>query len=57
VLVLRYFEGLPDAEIAELLGCGPSTVRSHVARALAALRIEMTVAEPDRSSEEGSHAH
>jgi RNA polymerase sigma factor (sigma-70 family) len=57
VLVLRYFEGRPDVEIAELLGCSPSTVRSHIARALAALRIEMTVAEPDRSSEEGSHAH
>src|SRR6516162_350892 len=40
-LVLRYYEGFPDAEIAELMGCTPSTVRGHVFRALAALRVEM----------------
>lgn len=57
VLVLRYFEGLPDAEIAELLGCSASTVRSHVARALAALRIELTDPQSGRRSEEGSRAH
>lgn len=41
VLVLRYYEDLPEAEIAELLGCKPSTVRSNAARALAALRIDI----------------
>lgn len=38
VLVLRYYEDLPDAEIASVLGCSPSTVRSNAARALASLR-------------------
>jgi RNA polymerase sigma-70 factor (sigma-E family) len=42
VLVLRYYEDLPDAEIAEILGCRPGTVRAYAARALAALRIELT---------------
>lgn len=38
VLVLRYYEQLPDAEIAALLGCAEPTVRSIAARALTALR-------------------
>lgn len=38
VIVLRYYENLTDAEIAEILGCTEVTVRSHVSRALAALR-------------------
>jgi len=37
-LVLRYYEDLPDATIAELLGCRPATVRSLVARGLETLR-------------------
>lgn len=41
VLVLRYYQGLSDPEIAEVLGCRPSTVRGYAARALAALRAEM----------------
>ncbi|WP_328989225.1 SigE family RNA polymerase sigma factor [Kribbella sp. NBC_01245] len=38
VLVLRYYEDLPDEEIAAVLGCQASTVRSNAARALASLR-------------------
>ncbi|MEU4428762.1 SigE family RNA polymerase sigma factor [Actinoplanes sp. NPDC024001] len=38
VLALRFYEGRTDAEIADLLGCRPATVRSHTARALATLR-------------------
>jgi RNA polymerase sigma-70 factor (sigma-E family) len=41
VLVLRYYEGLSDQEIATLLGCAPGTVRGYASRALAALRVEM----------------
>ncbi len=38
VLALRNYEDLPDATIAELMGCAPGTVRSQAARGLAALR-------------------
>ena len=37
VLVLRYYLGLSEAEIAALLGISPGTVKSTAARALAAL--------------------
>jgi DNA-directed RNA polymerase specialized sigma24 family protein len=40
VIVLRYYEDLSDQEIADVLGCRPSTVRSYATRALAALRVE-----------------
>jgi len=38
VLVLRYYEGLDDTEIAGVLGTSAATVRSHASRALATLR-------------------
>lgn len=41
VLVLRYFNDLPEAEIADVLGCTAGTVKSQVSRGLARLR-EMT---------------
>jgi RNA polymerase sigma-70 factor (sigma-E family) len=41
VLVLRYYADLPDAEIAEVLGCSVGTVRAHASRALARLRVEL----------------
>jgi RNA polymerase sigma-70 factor (sigma-E family) len=37
-VVLRYYEDLPDAEIAEILGCAVGTVRSQISRALETLR-------------------
>jgi RNA polymerase sigma-70 factor (sigma-E family) len=37
-IVLRYYEDLPEAEIAALLGCRPGTVKSLLARGLAQLR-------------------
>jgi RNA polymerase sigma factor (sigma-70 family) len=40
-IVLRYLEGLPDREIAEMLDCREGTVRSLVSRGLAALRSEV----------------
>ena len=39
VLVLRYYEQLDDAEIADLLGCTPATVRSNASKALNTLRL------------------
>jgi RNA polymerase sigma-70 factor (sigma-E family) len=38
VLVLRHYEGLPDAEIARMLGSSEVTVRSNAHRGLARLR-------------------
>lgn len=49
VLVLRYYEGLPDHEIAALLGCREATVRSLARRGLAAMRPLVAAA----STEEG----
>jgi RNA polymerase sigma factor (sigma-70 family) len=39
VLVLRYYEGLADREIAALLGCREASVRSLASRGLAAMRL------------------
>lgn len=41
VLVLRHYEGLADADIAETLGCTEVTVRSNAHRGLARLRVLM----------------
>ncbi|MGP2442304.1 SigE family RNA polymerase sigma factor [Streptomyces sp. JW3] len=38
VLVLRYFEDLPEGDVAQLLGCSVGTVRSTTHRAPARLR-------------------
>jgi RNA polymerase sigma-70 factor (sigma-E family) len=38
VLVLRYYEDLDDATIAEVLDCSPTTVRVHALRGLNTLR-------------------
>jgi RNA polymerase sigma factor (sigma-70 family) len=38
VLVLRYYEDLPDADIAAVIGAKEGTVRSLALRALTALR-------------------
>lgn len=46
VIVLRYYEGLSDPEIADVLGCRPGTVRGYASRALAVLRVQITGAEP-----------
>jgi RNA polymerase sigma-70 factor (sigma-E family) len=48
-LVLRFYEDLPDREIGEALGCPVGTVRSHISRALAALRVDERDATPARS--------
>ncbi|GAA1509902.1 SigE family RNA polymerase sigma factor [Dactylosporangium maewongense] len=38
VIVLRYYEDLDDARIAEILDCSTGTVRTHAKRALDTLR-------------------
>jgi RNA polymerase sigma-70 factor (sigma-E family) len=38
VVALRFYEDMPVEQIAEILGCRPVTVRTHLSRALAALR-------------------
>jgi DNA-directed RNA polymerase specialized sigma24 family protein len=47
---------MPDATIAEILGCAPVTVRSCVHRALAKLRVEMTEPTPLTALAEESEA-
>jgi RNA polymerase sigma-70 factor (sigma-E family) len=42
-VVLRYYEGCSDEEIAEILGCHVTTVRSHISRAIATLRATQTM--------------
>lgn len=37
-IVLRYYEGFDDAEIAAVLDCKEPTVRGHISRGLATLR-------------------
>jgi RNA polymerase sigma-70 factor (sigma-E family) len=41
VLVLRYWLGLPEAEIAAVLGISPGTVKSTAARGIAALACQL----------------
>jgi RNA polymerase sigma-70 factor (sigma-E family) len=56
VLVLRYFLDLPEAEVAEVLGCSLGTVKSTASRALARLEQELRLPRhpvPDKSTREG----
>jgi RNA polymerase sigma-70 factor (sigma-E family) len=48
VLVLRFYEDLPDEQIAEVVGCRPATVRVHASRGLTRLRatLQPTVPQP-----------
>lgn len=45
-VVLRYYAGLSDADIATHLGCQTPTVRSQISRALAALRLDQSALGP-----------
>ncbi|MER5383488.1 SigE family RNA polymerase sigma factor [Streptomyces sp. NPDC006465] len=52
VLVLRYFEDLPEMDVARLLSCSVGTVRSTTHRSLARLRVlapELAAIGPDPS--------
>jgi len=54
-LVLRYYEGFSNAEIADLMGCAQSTVRGHVFKALAALRVQLD--QPMATAAPGKETH
>ena len=49
-VVLRYYEDMTEAQIAEVLNCSPGTVKSQTSRAIATLRTRLQ----DSSIEEGS---
>jgi RNA polymerase sigma-70 factor (sigma-E family) len=51
VLVLRFYEDLPDDRIAALLGCSPVTVRVQTSRALARLRAALAVTDEATTDE------
>jgi RNA polymerase sigma-70 factor (sigma-E family) len=53
VIVLRYWEDLPEAEVAEVLGCSTGTVKSTASRGLARLRA--TVRDGASGQHEQSH--
>lgn len=48
VLMLRYYEDLPEADIARLVDCRPGTVKSALHRGLAPLRKELPDGSEDR---------
>lgn len=41
VVVLRYYEDLTEAQIADVLGCAPGTVKSQASAAMKALRLAL----------------
>lgn len=47
VLVLRYFEDLSEARVADLLGCSTGTVKSSASRGIARLRELLTPSSPE----------
>jgi RNA polymerase sigma-70 factor (sigma-E family) len=53
VLVLRYYESLPYAEIASLLGCTEGTARSLASRALDVLRQDSHLARYPQLARQG----
>jgi RNA polymerase sigma factor (sigma-70 family) len=48
VVILRYLADLPEVTVAETLGCSISTVKTHAARGLAALRTVLEIEEDEQ---------
>lgn len=46
MVVLRFYDDLPEAEVASLLGCSVGTVKSTTSRALATLRARLPIGDP-----------
>jgi RNA polymerase sigma-70 factor (sigma-E family) len=44
VLVLRYWDDLPEQQVAEILGCSVGTIKSTASKALSKLRANLTIA-------------
>jgi RNA polymerase sigma-70 factor (ECF subfamily) len=44
-LLLRYYHGFPEAEVAEILGCPRGTVKSRLHQAVKALRVKLGATE------------
>lgn len=57
VIVLRFYEGLPNASIAELLGTSAVTVRGYAFRALTTLRIGLSPTPDHDCRADGQPAH
>ncbi|PZS34058.1 MAG: SigE family RNA polymerase sigma factor [Pseudonocardiales bacterium] len=55
VLVMRFYGGLADNQIADVLGCRTATVRGYAARALTTLRIELTEQSDTAARSERAH--
>jgi RNA polymerase sigma-70 factor (sigma-E family) len=51
VIVLRYWEDLPEAEVAEVLGCSTGTVKSTASRGLARLRATIQDGSPGQDEQ------
>ncbi len=46
VIVLRYYEDLSEAQIADVLGVSPGTVKSQASKAMAGLRLRLDRPDP-----------
>jgi RNA polymerase sigma-70 factor (sigma-E family) len=52
IIVLRYYEDMSEAQIAETLGCSPGTVKSQANKAVGKLRNALQATPPAPTAEE-----